>query len=126
MKLRISKTKLRWGVLLLGASTGQMKAEAPVDFAKEVAPILTAHCTECHGPNVQKDKVSLQRRTHALGVEGWRKVIEPGQPDRSRLLAMVSGPEAEMPKNGARLSEAEVGTLRRWLRKELPGRRITC
>lgn len=115
MKNQISKSKLHLAGLLLAAAMGTLKAEVPVDFVRDVAPILTAHCTECHGPNVQKDKVSLQRRAHAMGAEGWRKIIEPGRPDRSRLLAMVAGPEAEMPKNAPRLSEAEVGILRRWI-----------
>lgn len=86
-----------------------------VDFRRDVAPILTAHCTECHGPNVQKDKVSLVTRAHALGQDGWTRVIVPGQPQRSRLLHAVTGPEAAMPQKGPALTDAEVAVLQRWI-----------
>ena len=87
-----------------------------VEFARDIAPILTAHCTECHGPNVQKGKVSLQTRQHALGDGAWKKVVTPGKPDASELLRVVSGgDDAEMPKKGPKLNKQEVEKLRQWI-----------
>ncbi|HSJ04695.1 MAG: DUF1549 domain-containing protein, partial [Verrucomicrobium sp.] len=100
-------------LLLAGAST--LTVASPVDFARDVAPILTTHCTECHGPNVQKDKVSLQSRKHTLGESGWQKVLTPGQPGSSRLIKAVSGPDPEMPKKGPKLTVQEIATLKQWI-----------
>lgn len=100
------------GVVVSLAGTG---ACAAIDFARDVAPILSQHCAECHGPNVQKGKVSLSQRTHLLGEGDWKKVLIPGQPQDSDLIKVISGDEPEMPKKGAKLSEAEVGTLRQWI-----------
>ncbi|HSI64079.1 MAG TPA: DUF1553 domain-containing protein [Candidatus Saccharimonadia bacterium] len=89
--------------------------DAAVDFARDIAPILTTHCAECHGPNVQKGKVSLQSRAHALGEADWHAVITPGNPDSSELLKAVSGDEPDMPKKGPKLTAGEVGKLREWI-----------
>jgi cytochrome c553 len=89
---------------------------AAVDFSRDIAAILTAHCAECHGPNFQKGKVSLAQRDHLLGeVAPWKKVVVPGKPDESKLVKMVTGDEPEMPKKGPKLTVAEISLLRQWI-----------
>jgi len=88
---------------------------AAVDFDRDIAPILTAHCAECHGPNVQKGKVSLAQREHFLGGSGFKKIVTPGNPGGSKLLAAVSGNEPDMPKKGPKLTAAEIDKLRLWI-----------
>src|SRR5450759_2822282 len=39
-------------VALLGLSTAAMAADAPVTFAKDVAPIFNKACVECHRPTM--------------------------------------------------------------------------
>lgn len=100
------------GIWILGF---EVSAPAAVDFTRDVAPLLSTHCAECHGPNVQKGKVSLAQHDHLLGTSPWKKVIVPGNPDASALIDSVSGDEPEMPKKGAKLTVAEVATLRQWI-----------
>ncbi len=101
--------------LLHGAAARCAAAEDAVSFERDIAPLLSTHCAECHGPNVQKGHVSLRSREEALGAGEWRAVVVPGRPEASKLLEAVSGPEPEMPKKGARLTGAEVALLRKWI-----------
>lgn len=100
------------GVWILGFDPS---ASAAVDFTRDIAPILSTHCAECHGPNVQKGKVSLTEQAHTLGTSAWKKVITPGNPDASALIETISGDEPSMPKKGPKLAPAEVATLRQWI-----------
>jgi WD40 repeat protein len=49
----------------------------------------------------------------AGGVSG--PAFRPGEPDKSPLVQLVTGPEPKMPKGGAPLSVAEVKLLKRWV-----------
>jgi mono/diheme cytochrome c family protein len=100
----------------LGIWMLEFESSAPAaDFDREIAPILSTHCAECHGPNVQKGKVSLAQREHFLGNSDFKKVVSPGNPDASKLIAAISGDEPEMPKKGPKLTAAEIDKLRTWI-----------
>src|SRR3954466_7401922 len=62
----------------------------PVDYARDVKPILTARCTSCHGAIRQKaglrlDTGELVRR----GGEGG-PAVEPGKSGESLLIERVT------------------------------------
>src|SRR5690606_14658918 len=44
-----------------------LPARAAVDFARDVRPILNAHCTACHGGVKEAGEVSFIYRDKALG-----------------------------------------------------------
>ena len=91
-----------------------------VDFDRDIAPLLSTHCAECHGPNVQKGKVSLAQREHLAGEGAWKKVIVSGKPDASLMMEVVSGENPEMPKKGPKLTADEVAKLRQWIAEGAP------
>jgi hypothetical protein len=41
-------------------------ATRPVDFVREIQPILTESCHSCHGPKKQESGLRLDRRSDAL------------------------------------------------------------
>jgi mono/diheme cytochrome c family protein len=90
---------------------------APVDFARDVRPILARHCLSCHGAEKQKGGLRLDRRADALRGGDSGKAVAPGDPAGSLLLKLVSGadPDGVMPPRGDRLTPAEVGVLRAWV-----------
>ncbi|MFO0927125.1 MAG: DUF1549 domain-containing protein [Gemmataceae bacterium] len=103
-------------VLVVGFAAG---AE-PVDFNRDVRPILTRHCTVCHGGVKAAGKVSFVSRDRAF-VKGRSKqpVIVPGKPESSELFVRVTStdPDSVMPKpdHGPRLSARDLDTFRRWI-----------
>ncbi|WP_245958245.1 DUF1553 domain-containing protein [Roseimicrobium gellanilyticum] len=109
-----------WQVMVFAALSFSTSSHGAVDFTRDIAPILSMHCAECHGPNVQKGKVSLQSRAHALGEADWKNAIVVGDPGASLLLQSVSGAEPEMPKKGPKLTADEVGKLREWITSGAP------
>ncbi|WP_428306935.1 DUF1553 domain-containing protein [Lacipirellula sp.] len=100
--------------------TGQA-AEAPaataVDFHRDVLPVLARACFDCHGPDAQESALRLDMQKAVLaGGELFGAAIVPGNADESPLVRFVSGEgELEMPPSGAKLTAAEVETIRRWV-----------
>ncbi len=91
---------------------------APPDYETEVRPLLAKRCHACHGAQVQMSKLRLDRRAAALrGGESGVPAFEPGNSEASLLIRYVSGTEKKvvMPPAGPRLTEAEIGLLKRWI-----------
>ena len=108
---------MRRSPLLAGLLLSASLAAAPVDFAHEVVPILRKHCSECHTGDKKKGGLSMNTRASLLEGGENGAVLVPGEAQKSKLLeAIVSAdPDILMPPKGARLSPAEVATLRAWV-----------
>ena len=89
----------------------------PVDFQRDVGPILQQRCLSCHNDRDHRGGLSLQSAEMAGRGGESGTVIEPGDAESSYLLDAVipSGGMAEMPKGEAPLGVAEVETIRRWI-----------
>ena len=95
---------------------------APVDFNRDVRPILSNNCFFCHGPDKRERKAGLRLDTFdgATTDLGGHAAIVPGDPSKSRLLEMIH-PDAEddiMPPPESKkppLTAADADLLRRWI-----------
>ena len=79
-----------------------------------MAPILQRRCIGCHNGSDPQGDLSLED-WDAIQQSG---VVEPGDPDSSTLLAMISpqgDEQPEMPKDSDPLATAEVGAIRAWI-----------
>ena len=103
------KSWLPWLLLFLVPSIA-IGAE-PDRFRDRVAPILQTHCVRCHQGQQARGDLDL---TTAEGVIDG-DVVVPGQPDESRLIAVVSGTKPTMPRSGERLTAGQVADLRAWI-----------
>ncbi|MCY4598049.1 MAG: PSD1 and planctomycete cytochrome C domain-containing protein [Bryobacterales bacterium] len=105
-----------WALWLPGSSV------AAVDFVRDVEPILHQRCYLCHGSQQQMSDLRLDSREAALkgGVSG--RVIEPGAPDASKLIARISSPDDgfRMPPGGDALSVSDRAILRDWIAAGAP------
>src|SRR2546428_10462345 len=73
-------------------------AAAPIDYLREVKPILTEHCYRCHGASQQKAGLRLDTATLALkGGENGRAVT-PGTSAESLLVQALKGTHADIPR----------------------------
>jgi mono/diheme cytochrome c family protein len=84
-------------------------------FESKIAPILEANCLECHNSNISKSDLSLTSLKEALagGKEG--AALIPSNPDESRLIQYITGPDPDMPKKKEALSKDEVELIRKWI-----------
>ena len=95
-----------------------------VDFAREIRPILSNYCFECHGPDRAARQADLRLDVSAgLFAEAESGVIPvvPGQPDQSELLLRVTSDDIDqrMPPAdaGPALDADQVLLLRRWIQQ---------
>jgi mono/diheme cytochrome c family protein len=105
---------------LLLIPTLSLAAEPPVDFAREVLPVLSNKCFVCHGPDVKK-KTDLRLDSYAAATadrDGVR-AIHPEKPAESEILVRIHDKEDPMPPEDAekQLTDAERALLDRWVRE---------
>ncbi|MEO1844490.1 MAG: PSD1 and planctomycete cytochrome C domain-containing protein [Akkermansiaceae bacterium] len=92
-----------------------------IDYARDIQPILSDNCYQCHGPDrkARKAKLRLDVRDVAVAERDGLHPILPGKPDESEVMARVlhDDPEEAMPpsKTGKKLNSREVELLRRWI-----------
>src|SRR5262245_55064216 len=111
--------------LVVFASLGAAAAEpgggdrAPVNFGRDILPILSDNCFQCHGPDAKVRKAGLRLDTQEGALRTTDPVIRPGQSDQSELVRRISSAEAAKvmppPKSNHRLTSQQIELLRRWI-----------
>lgn len=88
---------------------------AKVEFARDVQPLLKAHCVKCHGPKVQKNGFRLDRRSDAMRG-GTSPMIAPRNSQASRLYLKLIGSQEgpQMPPDGT-MSAEEIAVIKAWI-----------
>lgn len=101
-------------IALLAASAQRVSADdnasAPVTFAKQVAPILQAHCQQCHRPGEAAPTSFLSHET----TRPWAKSIKKAVTERT-MPPWHADPHLGTFANDRRLTEQEIGTLVAWV-----------
>ena len=112
------------GLMALASSAfaeDDSRAVEPVDFGRDVLPILSDACFQCHGPDEQAREADLRldRRDDALADREGAPAVVPGDPGASGLFERISStdPDVRMPPadSGRSLTAAQVATVRRWI-----------
>lgn len=107
--------------VMLDALAVRAAAEAPLDFARDVRPILSDKCFLCHGPDEgsRSTDLRLDQRDSVFADLGGYAAVTPGDAEASELVRRIeSDDEFEQmppPDSGRSLTAAEIATLRRWV-----------
>jgi hypothetical protein len=110
-------------VLLFLVLPGTTRAEEPIDFNRDVRPILAAACFHCHGPdpNHREAELRLDDRVSAYADRDGSPAIVPGDPAKSLVWQrIISDDELEKmppPDSKKRLTAAQRDTIHRWLQQ---------
>ena len=87
----------------------------PVDFARDIQPLLEEHCYECHGPEKQKNGYRLDRRSSAFsGLVRHNIIAGSSQTSRVYTRVLNSQTGTRMPLNDE-LARSEIELIRRWI-----------
>ena len=97
-------------------------APAPVDFNRDIRPIMSDTCFKCHGfdDKARKGKLRLDLREEALkaGTSG-KPAIVPGKPEKSEVIARLFTKDADdlMPPASVHkeITAAQKELFRRWV-----------
>jgi hypothetical protein len=96
-------------------------AGTPVEFNRDVRPILSDYCYQCHGPDKIQRKADLRLDTEAGATLdlGGRQAVVAGDVEQSELFQrLVAADDAErMPpaSTGKKLTAEQIETIRRWI-----------
>ena len=84
-------------------------------FDQQIRPLLE-QCIQCHGPETQEAQLRLDTAAGLSRGGDSGAVIQPGNPDGSRLIQLVRGTrELTMPP-GERLSRSQIHALELWVK----------
>src|ERR1043165_5650607 len=115
---------------MLGSRASEKKVlppSGPIDFNRDIRPILSDNCFVCHGPDEQqrKAKLRLDTRDGALGkLRSGGHAIVPGKVIESTLLQRILAEDASErmppPKTNKKLSQTQIDLLKRWIEQGAP------
>jgi hypothetical protein len=90
----------------------------PVNFNRDIRPILSDNCFACHGPDEKQRQARLRFDTRE-GAFAKTGVLVPGDAARSKLIQRVTATDPAMlmppPESGHKLAVAQIELLRRWI-----------
>jgi WD40 repeat protein len=105
-----------------------LKRDTPVDFEKEILPILKNNCLACHGESKPKGGLVLETPQTILKGGDSGPAVVPGKSAESLLLKAAAHQDAEMimpPRenkvNAAPLTPQELGLLKLWIAQGATG-----
>jgi hypothetical protein len=99
------------------ASFSVLPAASPLEFNRDIRPILSDHCWYCHGPDPNHREADLRLDVREEAVS--HQAIVPGKPEQSLIIERVfhSDPDLVMPPPTAhkKLSDQQKQWLQRWI-----------
>ncbi len=92
----------------------------PVDFKRDIVPILENRCWYCHGEDEQESGLRLDLRARMLkGGDSGLPAVVPGKPEKSYLLDVVKHLDAKvrMPPDEDKIPTKEISLLESWIKQ---------
>lgn len=92
--------------------------DKPVDFKRDVYPLLKSRCFDCHTGNKPDSGYRLDVHRELLGYSSGEVLAEPGRSQHSRLIKAVAAKSEDdrMPPEGADpLSDQQIAMLQAWI-----------
>ena len=96
-------------------------AEKPIEFNRDVRPILSENCFACHGPDARKVEAKfrfdLEKSAKGKASSGATPIV-PGDTKASEMLVRLNATgDAHMPpaETGKKLTAKQIATLTTWI-----------
>ncbi|MCA8996359.1 MAG: PSD1 domain-containing protein [Planctomycetaceae bacterium] len=106
-------------VLLLSWSISSFATDGSVDYAREIRPILSNHCFQCHGADAESREADLRLDVRESAIESG--AVIPGRPNESELVARITSNDEllRMPPDDANkpLTPEQIDKLVRWVKQ---------
>ncbi|MCG8649386.1 MAG: DUF1549 domain-containing protein, partial [Pirellulales bacterium] len=102
-------------IIVLTTSSSVAAQQDPVDFVRDIRPILSENCVFCHGPDADHREADLRVDT----AEGIADVVVPFDRSQSELYQRIveDDPDIQMPppSSNRKLTNAQIELLGRWI-----------
>jgi len=117
----VKKALPGWLILVALPALAAEPAQKPVDFDREIRPILSDNCFACHGPDEKQRmaKLRLDTKDGVFSDRGGYQILVPGKSSDSKLYQRISATDKakRMPPPYAdrTLNEKQIELIRRWI-----------
>ncbi len=97
-----------------------------VDFSRDILPVLSDNCFQCHGPDekARKGKLRLDTKEGAFRIKDGKTVIVPGKSAESELFVRITteDPDDVMPppESNHKLTTRQITLVRQWIDEGAP------
>ena len=90
---------------------------APVDYLRDIKPVLRERCVACHGALQQQAELRLDTVKSMLQGGDSGVALVPGKPEESLLLERIAAqdPSIRMPPEGEPLTSEQLARFRTWI-----------
>ena len=101
-------------------------AQNKISFNRDIRPILSRNCFQCHGPDSTHREADLRLDLeHSIKkTSGDESIIRPGQPNHSLLFERIvsKDPDLIMPPadSGKSLKPSEIQMIKQWIEEGAP------
>jgi hypothetical protein len=105
------------GLFIIAVSGIAAEPAKPVDYTREIKPILSDRCYACHGPDEKHREKNLRLDVRESAV---KSAITPGDADASELADRLQAEERDyyMPPPSSkkpRLTKEQIALIKRWI-----------
>ena len=98
----------------------ELSATEAVDFSRDILPVLSENCFQCHGPDETNRESGLrldQRDSAFAELDSGGQAIVAGHSDQSELFRRIVSSDRDLlmppPESGKKLSQPEIATIKR-------------
>ena len=116
----ISDQRLLLVLAVWSSLIGGSKAE--VNYQRDIAPLLAAHCYSCHGPHAEELQAGLRldlREMATQPADSGQRAIVPGAPERSELMRRIVTEDHALrmppPGEATQLTHQQQELIRAWI-----------
>ena len=114
---------MRYITVICAALITSVASAEPVDYAKDVFPILQKYCVGCHTESDAEGGLVME--SHAALIKGGESgaAVTAGEPSSSRMILMATGRlEPKMPPEGEPApNEDELALIAKWIEQGAAG-----
>src|SRR3954453_6354428 len=110
------------GTCWLGPQFAAAAKGPPVEYNRDIRPILSNNCFKCHGPDAKERQAGLRldlRQEALKPAESGRRAIVPGKVSSSNLVRRILSPRPQYvmppPSSNKKLTAAQKELLQRWI-----------
>ena len=111
-----------WSPVMAAEAVSPTPAAAPIDFNRDIRPLLSDRCFSCHGPDAAKRQGGLRLDEPAgasLLLDSGSRGIVPGDTAASAVLSRIESTDPDLvmppPHVGKPVTAAEAELLGRWI-----------
>jgi hypothetical protein len=104
-------------VMLLAVAGSHVRADEPLEYNRDIRPILADNCFACHGADSAARKADLRLDQRDAAIEYG--AITAGKPDESELIARIFSQDPKQvmppPETKKKLTAEQKEKLKRWI-----------